>query len=362
MALTPDQKKRIAALDQGAVEQHEEKSRAPGLLSSKVKSTVLKARASSLQAIVIKLLIIAAIAAGVGYFVVINQIHRIDFKGALASGRGSPITKISNALKLQKQKGELLEKGHGLLLAEDYTGAFQIALTVEKLDPNDSRHQVLIDDTAGALARRALLEMDSGDIESALKNVRLALKYMPNHHLANGLYADIGDRLLLEAQAHYNKAEYPTMITKAQEVVRIGKSPSNMSAYTLLGKTSNELLGEAEELYASKRYSESLEKVSLSLKIDSSMKTNATAHGLFERISTYVGFPEMELRGIIRRGRAIYAQIYLPKAGKVNIVKKGELVKGTSVRIIDIDTRMKKVTLKQINTGDVSTIQQSKPK
>ena len=361
MVLTPDQKKRIAALDASPPEPEEDTGKPSRLVSARVKSRVISARASSLPATAVKILVAIALVAMAGYFLVANQIHQIDFKAVLSSGRGSPVTRLSNAIKLQRQKVEMLEKGRGHLLVGEHDEAFETALAVEKLDPNDSQCQLLIDDTVDTVTQMASRKMESGEIEAALVDVRTALKYRPAHGTANELYKDIADRLMLEAQEHYSKGEYPKLIKKAQEVVRIGKDPSNMAAYNLLNKTSNELLDDAEESYAARRYFDALGNVQLSLKIDPSKKTNSTAHGLLKRISDYIGEPKLELRGIIKKGATTYARIYLPDEGKVEIVKKGGIIKGTNIKVIDINPKLKQVHLAQIHTGRKSTLKRIRP-
>jgi tetratricopeptide (TPR) repeat protein len=307
---------------------------------------------SSFKSVVVKLLIVCALLAAAGFYIVDNQLHEIDFRAVFSSGRGSPITRLADAVKLQREKTELLGEGRGQLLGGEYEEAFKTAMAVKKLDAGDLRVRALIADTTNAVVEAARQEFESGKIEDALVDVRLALGYKADHAGANKLYMDIADRLLLEAQAHYNKKEYSKLIAKAQEVIKI--DPSNMTASNLLVRTNNELLSEAEELYVSRRYFESLNMIRLSLRIDG---TNPRALGWLNQISTFVETPKLELRGIITSGGTHYARILLPDSGKVVIVKKGGKV--GNFKVTEIDATEKRVELLQIYTGEKFTIQQA---
>lgn len=358
MVLTPDQKKRIAALDSGLDEPEEVAGKTGRIISARAKTAAMRIRASSLQAVAFKLLIACALMAVAAYFIVINQLHKIDFRAVFSSdSRGSPIVRLSTAVKLQKKKVDLLEKGRGHLLVGEYNQAFKTAMEIEKLDSQEPQIQMLVDDTVDAVTQKASREFESGEIEAALADIRLGLQYRPDHGTANELYKDVADRLLLEAQAHYDKKEYSKLIVKAQEVVKIGKDPSNMAAYNLLARTNDELLDDASELLISKRYTESLKKVQLSLKID---KNDTTALRLLKQISDYVDKPVLELRGIIKKGKAIYARLHLPATGRTVTVRKGRIVTNTNMKVIDIDPKLKQVRLIQIYTGEKLTIQQTK--
>jgi len=354
MVLTPDQKKRIAALDAKPVDADEEPHRGAKVASARLKALGLSMRMSSFQPALIKLLIACVLFGVAGFFIVDNQLHKIDFRAVFSSGRGSPVTRLSDAVKVQRKKTELLAKGRGQLLGGDYKEAFKTAMEVKKLDPEDIRAWGLIDDTVDSVTQKAIQEFEAGKIEVALADVRLGLKYNKDHETANELYMDIADRLLLEAQTHYNKKEYPKQITKAHEVLRI--DPSNMAASNLLVRTNSELLAMAGELFISKRYFGSLEMVRLSLQID---RTNPGALSLLKRISDYVDTPKLELRGIIKKGDVFYARILLPDSGEVMFVKKDDIK--NNFKVLDIDSKHKRVKLMQIHTKQKFTIQQVSP-
>lgn len=356
MVLTPDQKKRIAALDAKPVEAEDEPRSGGKVLSARVKAFTLSARMSSLQPVFVKLLIIIALLGVAGFFVIENQLHKIDFKAVFSSGRGSSVNRLSEAVKVQREKAVLLEKGRGQLLGSKYSEAFKTALEVRQLDAKDPRAEELIDDTVDAVAQKAIQEFESGKIEVALADVRLGLKYRNDHAVANRLYMDIAERLFLEAREHHNKKEYPKLIGKAQEVLRI--MPSHMAAHNLLVKANGELQDQAGELFISKRYFESLQMVRLSLRIDGK---DTRSLRLLNEITTYVEIPRLELRGIMRRGKVFYARIRYVDSGRwlIKSMKEGDTIK--NFKVVDIDSAQKRVELQQIYSGQKFTIQQASP-
>lgn len=354
MALTPEQKKRLAALDSGPEDLHEEPERPSGVMSARMKALGLRAWASSLHVTAVKVLIVVALIAVAVYFITINDLHKINIRGIFAKGSGSPLGRISDAVKLQREKNSLLDKGRGHLRMGEYDESFKTALQIRKLDGEDPQWRTLISDTVDALTQKATRELESGEIRTALEDVRLSLKYAPNRKAAIALYTDIADRLLFEAKTHHERKEYSELIVKAQEVLRI--DPTNMAAAILLGRANEELLAEAAELFTSKRYTESFQKVQLSLKIDPNPITNPSAHRLFDKISHYVESPRLELRGIVKIRGKLLARIQLPGGGQPRPVREGEIVK--NFKVLDIDPEQKSVLLEQIYTRERITIQQ----
>ena len=354
MVLTPDQKKRLSALDSGPEGLQEEPERPGGVMSARIKALGARIQASSLHVIAVKILIVVALIAVAVYFITINEFHKIDLGKVFSGGSGSPMKKISEAVKLQREKNSLLDKGRGHLRMGEYDEAFKTALQVKKLDKEDPQWRTLISDTVDALTQKATRELESGEIRTALEDVRLALKYAPNRKAANALYTDIADRLLFEANTHHERKEYSELIVKAQEVLRI--DPTNMAAAILLGRTNEELLAEAAELFTLKRYGKSFIKVQLSLKIDPNPITNPSAHRLFDKISQHVESPRLELRGIAMIRGKLLARIQLPGGGQPRPVREGEIVK--NFKVIDIDPEQKSVLLEQIYTKERSTIHQ----
>ncbi len=352
MALTPDQKKRLAALDSGPEGPREDAGGPDGSMSSRVKSVGARIQASSVRTIAIKALIIVVLIGVTAYFIAINQFHRINFKRIISSGDGSPISRFVGEIKLQKKKAGLLDKGYGQLLVGEYDKALETAEQIRALDQEDPQPQTLISEIVDAVAQKAAREFEAGEIEAALKDVRTALRYGPNHTAANALYGDIADRLVLEANTHYEKKEYAELIRKAKEVQNIDQS--NMAASILLSKANEELFAEASLLFVSKRYSESLEKVRLSLKIDSERTSNPGAHRLLDKITIQIASPELELRSITTyRGKHI-ARIRLSGARKLTAVEKGGRI--SNFKVIDIDPVQKSVLLEHIYTGKRKTI------
>ncbi len=354
MVLTPDQKKRLAALDSEPEGFQEEPERPDGVMSARMKTLGLRAWASSLHVIAVKILIVVALIAVAVYFITINDFHKINIRGIFAKGSGSPLGRISEAVKLQREKNSLLDEGRGHLRMGEYDEAFKTALQVKKLDKEDPQWRTLISDTVDALTQKATRELESGEIRTALEDVRLALKYAPNRKAANALYTDIADRLLFEANTHHERKEYSELIVKAQEVLRI--DPTNMAAAILLGRANEELLADAAELFTSNRYAESFPKVLLSLKIDPNPITNPSAHRLFDKIIHHVESPRLELRGIVMIRGKLLALIQLPGGRQPRPVREGEIVK--NFKVLDIDPEQKSVLLEQIYTGERSTIHQ----
>jgi hypothetical protein len=185
MALTPDQKKRIAALDVKPVDNEEEPPSGSRVFSARLRAFALSVRMSSLKSVVVKLLIVCALLAAAGSYIVNNQLHEIDFREVFSSARGSPITRLADAVKLQREKTELLGEGRGQLLGGEYEEAFKTAMAVKKLDAGDLRVRALIADTTNAVVEAARQEFESGKIEDALVDVRLALGYKADHAGAN---------------------------------------------------------------------------------------------------------------------------------------------------------------------------------
>jgi tetratricopeptide (TPR) repeat protein len=373
MVLTPDQKKRIAALDSTPASAEEETEGGKKALS-RLPSFWLSLRMLIIHPSMLKVLIVFALGAVATFFILEYQLHRIDFQKVFSSGLGTPISRLSNEVKTQKQKGEMLEKGNTYFLDGKYRYAFDTGVAITEIDPDDISAYDLIDRTAGATIRKATRKFDSGEIESALVSVRLALSYKPEHEAANELYMNIADRLLHEAKLHLNKKEYPQVITKTQEVQKIiteirrmeisGIADSDfimkasIESSNLLGLANNELLASAEELFDSKHYFDALRMVRLSMRID---RKNAVAIDLMKEISEYVEIPKLKLKGIITSGDTNFAQIQLPGSGKGWLAKKGDIIGiGKNCKVINIDSDQKQVKLLQIHSKTLFTI--SKPK
>lgn len=340
MALTPDEKKRLAALDSGPEGQGEGSGRT-------VKAVRAKIRASTVRTIATKALIVVVAIGVAAYFITANQLHRMNFKKVFSSGSGTPISRFVEEAKLQKEKSGLLDKGYGHLLMGEYDKAFKTAKEVEKFDPEDPRPQELISEIVDAVAQKAVREFDSGEIDASLKDVRTALKHRSNHKVANALYGDIADRLMLEAKAHHEKKEYEELIAKAKETVRI--DPTNMAASILLRKANGELHDEASLLFVSKRYAEALAKVKLSLRIDPTRSTNPDAHRILDEITNQIASPHLELRSIISHRGKLFARIQLSGARNPTAVEEGDTV--SNFKVIDIDPGQKLVLLKHLYTG-----------
>ena len=366
MVLTPDQKKRIAALDVKASESEEE-AKDEVKVSSALQAVSFNLRRIVTKATIGKILILLAVVGAIFFFAIKNQVHRVDFQTVFASGPGTPISRFSQAVKIEKQKAAMLEEGHKHFLGGDYDKAFETGVAVAEIDDDDPRPQTLIDLTADAVTQKATREYESGEIEPALADVRLSLKYRPEHKGANELYMDIAARLLHEAKVHYHKKEYPQLINKAHEVQRIvndvlkadasNVADSNLMVQTsnLLRQANNELLTHAGELFISKDYFAALQTVRLSMRID---RKNPTAIRLMNQISNYIETPKVKLRGIIKSSGTTYAQIQLPDTRKVVLVKKGDTVR--NFKVIDIDAVGKVVELRQIHTGKRFPISQAK--
>lgn len=354
MVLTPDQKKRIAALDAKAADTEEESKETGRTLSDRLKAMLLSVRVSALRAVAVKILIVFAVVSVAAYFVVSYQLHKIDFRAVFSSGRGSPIGRLSRAVKAQGEKSDLLERGRMELLVGKYKEAFTTAKAVAKIDPDDPRSEILVADIVDAVTQKATREFESGEIEAALADTRLALRYRSDHKDANELYMSIAARLLHEANVHHNKKEYSKLIAKAKEVLKIDRS--NMAASNLLVQANEELLASADELFISQRHFDSLQMVRLSLQID---QNNPRALRLLNKISVYIETPKLKLRAIIKSGGVIYARIQIPESDKVVFVKEGDTVK--NFKIIDIDAEEKKVRLMQIHTKHKFTIRQKSP-
>ena len=368
MVLTPDQKKRIAALDIKAAEA-EENAEGEAEASPRLQSVWLSLRMFFAQPIFLKVLIICAVCGIAGFFVFEYQLQTINFRNVFSSGPGTPISRLSNEIRTQKQKTEILKKANTLFLGGDYREAFDAGMSVLGIDENDPHALELIDRTADATTQKAEREFDSGEIEAALKEVRLALKYRPQHRAANELLMNIATRLLHEAKLHHNKKEYPQVITKTKEVQRIVNDilrleasnisdsnllmETNIESSNLLSQTSNELLTRADELFFAKNYFDALQMVRLSMSIN---PRNPRALNMMKQISLYVEIPELKLKGIIKSRNRYFAQIQLPDNGKVLLKKEGDLIK--NAKVIDIDADKREVRLLQIHTKKAFVISQ----
>jgi tetratricopeptide (TPR) repeat protein len=222
------------------------------------------------------------------------------------------------------------------------------------MDAKDERAQNLIGLSADAATQRASRELDLGEIENALADARLALKYRPEHEEARQLSLRIGERLFSEARVHYSKNEYPQLIKKVKEVIRI--IPSDVAASDLLLRTNTELLTQADEFFISKKYYDALEKVRLALQVD---PTNTRALRLFNQIVLYIETPEIRLRGITKFGSGLYAVVQLPGSNQTIYVKKGESVR--NFKLVDIDPIAKTAKFIQIYTKSEFVIPLLKP-
>ena len=368
MVLTPDQKKRIAALDVKAAEA-EDKAKSDAGTSQRLQATWLSLRFSSLQPILVKALIICTVCAVAVFFILEYELHKIDFQNVFSSGPGTPVSRLSNEIRTQRQKTEMLKKGQMLFLEGNYKEAFDTGASLVRIDEDDPRAHDLMIRTADATTRKATREFDSGEIESALQDVRLALKYQPEHRAANELFLNIAARLLHEAKLHHNKKEFPQAITKTQEVQRIVNDvlkldasgiadsrllmETNIESSNLLSQTNNELLNRADDLLYSQDYLAALQMVRLSMRID---KKNAHALRLMRKISLYIEEPELKLKGIIKSRDRNFARIQLPDNGKVLLKKEGDFIK--NAKVIKIDANQRKVELMQIHTKKKFTISQ----
>lgn len=370
MVLTPDQKKRIAALDVKAAESEEKaESRAKPL--SRFQSVWLGFRMFIMRPTLVKALIICFMGVVAAFFAIEYQLHMINFRKVFSSGPGTPISKLSNEIKEQKQKAEILKKGNELFLSGNYREALDAGKSVIKIDADDVRAHELLARAADAITQKATREFGSGEIESALQNIRLTLKHRPEHRAANELLVNIAARLLHEAKLHHNKKEYPQVITKAKEVQRIVDEvlkrensgladvntlmQTNIESANLLSQTTNELLAGAAELFVSNNYFEALQMVRLAMQID---RNNPHAIDLMDKILLYVEIPKLKLKGIIRSRGRNFAQVQLPDTGKVILAKEGDTIKNTKVTRIDVNQR--KVELLQIYTKELFTISQPK--
>lgn len=355
MVLTPDQKKRIAALDSGPSQPAEEEPQPSSVASARLKGLGLKITPAQITSILVKILIVLAIIATAAYFIILKDLHKINFKSVFSSGGGGPITKFFEAVKLQNKKAELWEKAQGHLLESEYPEVIQIAKEIRSLDPDDPRSEKLVDDTVIAVTHKAGRKYQSGDIEASLKDVRFAIKYRKEYGPANDLYMEIADRLLLEAQAHAKKKEYEQLIMKSKEVLKI--NPGNMEAYNLLVETNNELLDRASEYFLSKQYTKALEKVLLASKIDGK---NPRTRSLLEGIANKVAAPKLELHGIATMRGKNSAKIKVLGPKSPIWVKEGQIIE--NYQVVDIDPGVKQVRLRQIHTGEKVTLQQKKKK
>jgi tetratricopeptide (TPR) repeat protein len=353
MVLTPDQKRRIAELDSKAPAEEEKKESPVQPLIATIKGVFLKIPVASWRPLLIRILIIAVVVGAAGYYVREYQLHRVNYGKMLSSGTGNPIDRFLFALKEQKKKAKMLENARAQYLDGEYGDCLATAASVAKMDERDQRAQDLITLSADAAVQRATREFDVGEIEAALADVRLALKYRPEHEEGQQLSLRIGERLYREARAHYSKNEYTHLIRKAKEVIKI--NPSDSGASNLLMKTNHELLTQADEALYSKRYFEALDKVRLSLQID---PTNPRALRLLEQISLYVETPDIKLRGITKFGKRLYAVVQLPNSSQTTYVKEGETLR--NFKLLRIDSEARTATFLQIYTKAEFTVVWSK--
>jgi tetratricopeptide (TPR) repeat protein len=350
MVLTPDQKKRIAALDSSPAQLEEEEPQPVGPVSARLKGLGLKATPSQISSAVFKILIILVVVAIAAYLIIINDLHKIRFGAIFESGPGGPIKKLSNAVRLQREKAELWEKGQGSLLEGEYQDVIKIAKEISGLDPDDSRSQELVDDTTIAVTHKAGREFESGEIEEALKSVRFALEHKPDYGPAKELILEISDRLLVEALAHSKKKEYSQLIIKSKEVLDIDSS--NMTAFNLLMETNNELLDSADEYYLLRQYTKALEKVMLAMAID---PTNSRSKASLESIVDKVAAPKLEFYSTATIHGKVHARIKVP-GEKPKYLRKGQSIK--NYKVTEINLKKKEVRLRQINTGEEITLNQ----
>jgi tetratricopeptide (TPR) repeat protein len=355
MALTPDQKKRIADLDAKPPVTEAKPEEKPAPFLSRLRMLWFSARTSARRANLGRIIFLLAVAAVALYFILTYQIHKIDFRSALSSGAGSPVSRLVRAIQLQKEKSDILDKGQGQFLSGDYEAAFATAVAVHGLDPKDARAQKLISLLADAVTVRASREFDAGEIGVALTDVRLALKHQPDHKGAAELSLRVAGQLLREAQTHYGKKEHPQAITKAQEVIKI--NPSDVVALNLLMRTNEDLLNRAGDFFLYRRYYDALEDVRQALRID---PANRKARGLYDKISIYVEVPDVRLRGIIKSGNATYALIQLPQARNPEYAKEGDEIR--NFKILEIDPEARTVKLLQIHTRHEFTVALPNPK
>ncbi len=356
MALTPDQKKRIAALDSTSSKGESEEEPRSQSFSDNLKAQWFNVQTSALRDVMVKLLILVAVLGVAIYFIYANQLHLINYREALSSKEaGSPLQKLKQAVKLQRKAVTMIQKGNTLVLDGDYAGALATALSVEKMLPGNRDAQKLLRLATDAAVQRAIRDSDSGELEAALANTRLALKYQPDHEAANKLHMDIAGRLLHEAKAHFDKKDYKDTIARTREVLKI--NPTDMDAINLLRKTNDELLAQGGELFISKQYLKALEMVEMAREID---PKNRRMIELLKGISYKIERPELQLVFVGKsRDNIPFARIRLLNSGRVKTVKEGEVMKNLKVVKIDADT--KEVMLLQTHTNRTFVIQQIEP-
>lgn len=352
--MTPDQKRRIAELDTKTPAEEEKKEPRISPALHKAKEVWLRFRTASWKPVAFKVLLAAIVLCVAGYYIQDYRLYRIDFRKVFSSGPGNPLDRLITEVKRQGKKKSMLEDARAQYVVGDYAASLATSKAVENMDGTDSRAQGLIDLAADAATQRATREFDMGEIEAALGDARLALKYRPEHQEAQQLSLRIGERLFREARVHYSKKEYAQLIRKLQEVIKI--NPSDVAASSLLMRTNNDLLGQADEFFINKRYFDALDRVSLALKID---PTNSRTLRLFNQISLYIETPEIKLRGITKFGNTPYAIIQLPGSSQTVYVKKGETVR--NFKLIDIDETTKTARFLQIYTKAEFSIALSKP-
>jgi len=355
MALTPDQKKRIAALDSTSSKSKPDEEPRPQSFLDKLRSQWFSVQTSALRGLIAKLLILVAVLGVAFYFFYTNQLHMINYREVLSSKEaGSPVEKLKQAVKLRRQAVAMIREGNTLVLDGDYAGALATALSVTKMISDDPGAQKLLRLATDAAVQKASRDFDSGEIEAALANTRLALKYQPDHGAANKLHMDIASRLLHEAEAHFDKKDYKNTIARTREVLKI--NPADMDAINLLRRTNNELLAQAGELFISKQYFKSLEMVKMAREID---PNNRRMLDLLKGISLKIERPELQLIAVGESRNVPFARIRLLNSGSVRTVKEGKRLK--NLKVVKIDTAAKEVTLLQTHTNDTFVIQQVEP-
>ena len=355
MALTPDQKKRIAALDSTSSESEPEKESKPQSFLDNLRSQWFSVQTPALRGLIVKLLILVAVLGVAFYFFYTNQLHMINYREVLSSKEaGSPIEKLKQAVKVRRQAVAMIQQGNTLVLDGDYAGALETASTVAKMIPEHSGAQKLLRLAADAAVQKATRDFDLGEIEAALINTRLALEYQPDHGAANKLHMDMASRLLHEAEVHFDKKDYKSAIARTREVLKI--NPADMDAINLLRRTNDELLAQAGELFISKGYFKALEMVEMAQEID---PRNRRMLELLKQISLRIERPELQLVAVGKRRNVPFARIRLLNNGSVKTVKEGTILK--NFKVIKIDTDAKLVTLLQTHTRRTIVIRQPEP-
>lgn len=355
MALTPDQKKRIAALDSTPSRGEPDEERGAQSFLDKLRTQWFSVQTAAARNLTLKFLILIVVLGVAGYVIFTYQLHMINYKAVLTSKEaGSPLQKLKRAVKLQSQAVAMISEGKTMVLDGDYAGALKTAESVEKMLPGNKDAQRLLRLATDAATQRAIRDFDSGEIEAALANTRLALKYQPDHNTANKLHLDIAHRLLHEANEHLDKKDYGNTIARTREVLRI--NPADVDALNLMRRTNDELLANAGELFISQRYLEALEMVEMAKGID---PKNRRMLELLRGISRKIERPDLELVAVGKSRNKPFARIRLMESGSVKTVQEGKSLK--NLKVLKIDTDAKEVTLLQPHTNSTFVIQQTEP-